>query len=64
MTDRHPRIVKKIGENAWAVWPSTEPDSPQARRAYRKAQKHAQEVGRRFAEEIAQRNGRREERSA
>ena len=64
MTDRHPRILQKIGENAWAVWPSTEPEPPQVRRAYRKAQKRALEIGREFAAQVAERQRERDERCA
>jgi hypothetical protein len=61
MTDRHPPIAHKIGENMWAVWPSTQ-SPPKLRRAYRKAERRAIEAGRRFAEDVARRQAQRDER--
>ena len=59
MTDRHPRIIKKIGEDAWAVWPSTESDSPRERRVYRRVERQAEKIGREFAEDVAKRQSKR-----
>jgi hypothetical protein len=64
MTDRHPRIIKKIDEDAWAVWPSTEADSPRARRVYRRVERRAESIGREFAEDVVKRQSERKRQPA